>query len=93
MSYDNVMAVPRGRDMSHDTSCALAEIEARIDEIEHESETVFDYLTRHPGSRAGEIAKGLRAGQRAVSAHLYRGKGRLFSTRNGRWFPIPGALP
>jgi hypothetical protein len=54
---------------------------------------VFDYLTRHPGARAGEIAKSLGTGQGAVSAHLYRGKDRLFSSRGGRWFPIPAADP
>ena len=50
---------------------------------------VFDYLTRNPGSSPGEIAAGLGAGQDTVSAHLYRGKGRLFSTRGGRWYPQP----
>jgi len=54
---------------------------------------VFHYLTRHPGSRAGEIAAGLGAGGDAVSAHLDRGKGRLFAGRGGRWFPIPAADP
>jgi hypothetical protein len=52
-------------------------------------EAVLEYLARNPGSRAGEIATGLGIGQQAISAHLYRGKGRLFSTRNGRWYPIP----
>ena len=52
-------------------------------------EDVFDYLTRNPGSRPGEIAAGLGTGQGTVSAHLYRGKGRLFSTRGGRWYPLP----
>jgi hypothetical protein len=54
-------------------------------------DVVFDYLTRNPGARAGEIAKSLGTGQGAVSAHLHRGKGRLFSSRGGRWFPIPAA--
>ena len=79
--------------MSHDMSCGLAEIETRIEEIEREIAIVFEYLTRHPGSRAGEIAAGLGAGREAVSAHLYRGKGQLFSSRGGRWFPIPAADP
>lgn len=52
-------------------------------------EDVFDYLTRNPGSRPGEIAAGLGTGQGTISAHLYRGKGRLFSTRGGRWYPVP----
>src|SRR3954469_18182249 len=47
---------PRGGDMSHDMSRALSEIEARIAEIERETAAVFQYLTRHPGSRAGDIA-------------------------------------
>jgi DNA-binding transcriptional ArsR family regulator len=52
---------------------------------------VFEYLARHPGSRAGEIAAGLGVGQAAVSAHLYRGKGRLFARRAERWYPVPAA--
>ena len=52
-------------------------------------EAVFDYLTRNPGSRPREIAAGLGVGQGTVSAHLHRGKGRLFSTRAGRWYPVP----
>lgn len=54
---------------------------------------VFEYLTRHPGSRAGEIALGLGVEQSAVSAHLYRGKGRVFSRRADRWYPVPAADP
>jgi DNA-binding transcriptional ArsR family regulator len=125
MSHDNVMTAPR----NHDTSCAVAEIEARIDEIEREMasiaplvhererllraramirgeptphaaetlqpritrEAVFEFLTRHPGARAGEIASRLGVGQGAVSAHLYRGKGRFFASRGGRWFPVPAS--
>jgi hypothetical protein len=56
-------------------------------------DSVFDYLTRHPGAPAGQIAEDLGTGQGAISAHLYRGKGRLFSSRGGRWFPIPAADP
>jgi hypothetical protein len=54
-------------------------------------EAVFEYLARKPGSRAGEIAAGLGVDQGAVSAHLYRGKGRLFVSRGGRWYPVPAA--
>jgi hypothetical protein len=54
-------------------------------------EAVFDYLTRNPGSRAGEVAAGLGVGQSAISAHLHRGKGRLFATSGGRWYPVPAA--
>jgi hypothetical protein len=54
---------------------------------------VFEYLARNPGSRAGEIAAGLGVGQGAVSAHLYRGKGRLFTCQGGRWYPVPAADP
>jgi DNA-binding transcriptional ArsR family regulator len=129
MSHDNVMTAPRNHDMSHDMSCAVAEIEARIDEIEREMasiaplvhererllraramirgeptphaaqtlqpritrEAVFEFLTRHPGASAGEIASRLDVGQGAVSAHLYRGKGRFFASRGGRWFPVPAS--
>jgi hypothetical protein len=56
-------------------------------------DVVFDYLTRHPGARAGEIAEGLGTSQGAVSAHLCRGKDHLFSSLAGRWFPIPAADP
>ncbi len=56
-------------------------------------EDIFRYLARNPGSRAGEIAVGLGAGAGAVSAHLYRGKGRLFASRAGRWYPVPEAEP
>ena len=52
---------------------------------------VFEYLTRNPGSRAGEIATALGAGQPAISAHLYRGKGNAFVSRAGRWYPVPAA--
>ena len=54
-------------------------------------EDVFEHLTRNPGSRAGEIAVALNAGQGAVSAHLQRGKGRRFVCRAGRWYPVPAA--
>jgi hypothetical protein len=72
-------------------SYALAGIEDRLDELEREA--VFEYLTRNPGARAGEIAAGLRAAQATVSAHLYRGNGRLFANQGGRWFPIPASDP
>jgi DNA-directed RNA polymerase specialized sigma24 family protein len=84
-------AAPRSRDSHRDMSSALAAIEARIEEIEREMADVFEYLARHPGSRAGEVAAGLGVGQGAVSARLYRGKGRLFVSRAGRWYPVPAA--
>ena len=132
MSYDNVMAAPRGRHGDRDMSLAFDQIEARIERIEHEivalaplvherarllraraailgepepvsratalrphvkREDVFRYLARNPGSRAGEIAAGLGAAQGVVSAHLYRGKGRLFASCFGRWYPVPEADP
>lgn len=52
-------------------------------------EQIFDFLTRNPGSSAGETARALGCGQGAVSAHLYRGKDRRFSRKGGRWFPVP----
>jgi hypothetical protein len=132
LSYDNVIAAPRGRHGRDDLSPALDQIEARIERIEHEivalaplvherarllraraailgesdpvprapslprhvkRDDVFRYLTRNPGSRAGEIAVGLGAAQGVVSAHLYRGKGRLFVGRAGRWYPVPEGDP
>jgi hypothetical protein len=72
-------------------SSAFAEIEALIAQIEREMADVFQYLARHPGSLAGEVAAGLGVGQGAVSAHLYRGKGRLFVSDGGRWYPVPAA--
>ena len=73
-------------------SSALAEIEARIEEIELVTrEDVFEYLARNPGARTGDVAAGLGVGQAAVSAHLYRGKGRLFVSRAGCWYPVPAA--
>jgi hypothetical protein len=47
---------------------------------------VASVLARHPGLRAGEIARALGAGQPAISAHLYRGKSTRFESRGGRWF-------
>jgi hypothetical protein len=88
------LACPDRHDLSHDDlSSALGRIEARIEEIEGEVRwsDIFEYLARNPGSRTGEIAGGLGAGQGAVSAHLHRGKGRLFTTRAGRWYPVPAA--
>lgn len=73
-------------------SSALAEIEARIEELERVTrEDVFEYLCRNPGSRAGDVAAGLGVGQGAVSAHLCRGKGQLFASRAGRWYPVAAA--
>lgn len=94
MSYDNAMAAPRGRHGDRDTSLALDQIGARIERIEHEIVAdVFRYLARNPGARAGEIAAGLGAAQGVVSAHLYRGKGRMFASRAGRWYPVPEGDP
>ncbi|MEK6327087.1 MAG: hypothetical protein AABM66_06110 [Actinomycetota bacterium] len=67
-------------------SCVLEKIDRRITRAD-----VFEYLARHPGSRAGEVAAGLGVGQSAVSAHLSRGKGRLFARRGERWYPVPAA--
>ena len=87
-------SAPRGRDGQRDVSPALDQIEARISRIEHEIVAdVFHYLTRNPGARAGEIAAGLGATQGVVSAHLYRGKGRMFAGRAGRWYPVPEGDP
>ena len=69
---------------------ALQRIDLRVEEIEAE---IFEYLARHPGSSAGEVAAGLGVGRSAVSAHLYRGKDRLFSRGGERWFPVPAADP
>lgn len=47
---------------------------------------VAAFLAAAPGSRAGEIARGLGTSQQVVSAHLYRGKRVEFDKRGGRWF-------
>jgi DNA-directed RNA polymerase specialized sigma24 family protein len=92
LARDDCDPAPRSRDSHHDMSSVLAEIEARIQELERvRREDVFRYLTRNPGARASEIAAGLGVGQGAVSAHLYRGKGRLFASRAGRWYPVAAA--
>ena len=52
---------------------------------------VFRYLTRNPGSRAGEIARGLGAPQSVIYAYLHGGRGEYFACRDGRWYPIPAA--
>jgi hypothetical protein len=85
---------PRGRHGDRDMSLALDQLEARIERIENEIVAdVFHYLARNPGSRAGEIAAGLGVAQAVVSAHLYRGKGRMFASRAGRWYPVPEGDP
>jgi hypothetical protein len=49
-------------------------------------EDVASYLEANPGARAGQVAHALGVGQPAISAHLYRGRDRLFVNRGGRWF-------
>jgi DNA-directed RNA polymerase specialized sigma24 family protein len=46
---------------------------------------VANYLAEHPGSRAGEIAKGLGVPLARVSSHLYRGKHTRFVSRAEGW--------
>jgi hypothetical protein len=46
---------------------------------------VAEYLAEHPGSRAGEIAKGLGVPLARVSSHLYRGKHMRFVSREDGW--------
>ncbi len=46
---------------------------------------VAEYLAGHPGSRAGEIAKGLGVPLARVSSHLYRGKHMRFVSREDGW--------
>ncbi len=46
---------------------------------------VAKYLAEHPGSRAGEIAKGLGVPLARVSSHLYRGKHTRFVSRADGW--------
>jgi hypothetical protein len=123
MSRDDVMAVPRNHDSDDHMSLSIAEIEARIEELEGElarvaplalerdrllraraallgepppatrrplrrvtRDDVAAVPERHPGLRAGEIARALGAGQPAISAHLYRGRKTRFESRGGRWF-------
>jgi hypothetical protein len=78
-------------------SQAVEKIERRIEAIESvpagsllrprvTREDVTRYLDEHPGSRAGGIAHALGVGQPAISAHLHRGRDRLFGNRGGSWF-------
>ena len=46
---------------------------------------VAEYLAGHPGSRAGEIARGLGVPLARVSSHLYRGKHTRFVSRADGW--------
>lgn len=48
-------------------------------------EDVAVYLSEHPGSRAGAVAKALGVPLTTVSAHLYRGKLTLFVSRDDGW--------
>jgi hypothetical protein len=48
-------------------------------------EDVAEYLAEHPGSRAGEIARGLGVPLARVSSHLYRGKHTRFVSREDGW--------
>src|SRR5437763_616137 len=50
---------------------------------------VFDYLTRNPGSTPDELAKGIGCDLATALTHLRRGKGVQFSSKGGRWFPVP----
>jgi DNA-directed RNA polymerase specialized sigma24 family protein len=47
---------------------------------------VAAYLTEHPGSRPGEIAKALGVSAGRVSAHLYRAKTTRFVSRQDGWY-------
>jgi hypothetical protein len=46
---------------------------------------VAEYLSGHPGVRAGEIAKALGVPLARVSSHLYRGKHTRFVSREDGW--------
>jgi hypothetical protein len=46
---------------------------------------IADYLTEHPGSRAGEVAKALGVPLTNISQHLHRGKDTRFERRPDGW--------
>jgi DNA-directed RNA polymerase specialized sigma24 family protein len=46
---------------------------------------VAEYLRKHPGSKAGEIAAALEVPLANVSQHLYRGKHERFEARGDGW--------
>lgn len=47
---------------------------------------IVEWLTEHPGSTPGDIAKALGTRGPTVSAHLSRRKGERFLTKNGKWW-------
>jgi hypothetical protein len=49
------------------------------------SDQIADYLTQHPGSRAGSIAGALGVPLTNVSQHLHRGKDTRFERRADGW--------
>lgn len=46
---------------------------------------IADYLTEHPGSRAGEVATALGVPLTNISQHLHRGKDTRFERRPDGW--------
>jgi hypothetical protein len=63
------------------------QVDAWVEEVERES--VHEFLQRHPGAVAAEIARGLGCSARTITMHLVLGQGHLFAGKDGRWYPIP----
>ncbi len=70
-----------------ETGGRLGQIDAWSEEVELES--IHEYLQRHPGASAAEIARGLSVAPRMISRHLMIGTGQMFTAKGGRWYPIP----
>jgi len=53
---------------------------------------LLNYVGKHPGCSAEQIAEGLQARANGVSAQLYRGRGVRFECREDGWHlrPAPG---
>ena len=66
---------------------AQSQVDAWVEDVERES--VHEFLKRHPGASAAQIARGLGCSERTVTMHLVLGKGHLFAGKAGRWYPIP----
>ena len=70
-----------------ETGTRHGQIEAWAEEVELES--IHALLQRRPGASAAEIARELGCSLRAIRGHLMIGSGQLFSSKGGRWYPIP----
>jgi hypothetical protein len=70
-----------------ETGGRLGQIEAWTEDVELDS--IHEFLQRHPGASAAEVARGLSCAPKTISRHLMIGTGHLFAAKGGRWYPIP----